>query len=262
MKILTASVIFILSGTAAHATAAIPELKEGWNTWEIQTPAHTPNWCCFESYSGQSSVCNLDRSQINFGTNDDARRSRTTEQMRIYALIQQGELKRLRIFGADCPVQAQTAITPVPNLSVQQSLDWLSHLSVSNSMREQQLLPALAMHNGGAPLLMNYALHDANSTVREQGWFWLAQINAAGIEQQALSVLQDAAKERSSSVRRQIVFALSQLQAPRAAAALMQVIEQQNVALATRKEALFWLGQIDDAAGVQYLDQVLSAGGH
>jgi hypothetical protein len=259
MKILTASVLFMLS--SAHAATALPGLKEGWNTWEIPTPAHAPNWCCFESYSGQSSVCNLDRSQINFGTNDDAKRSRATEQMRLYALIQQGELKRLRIFGADCPVQAKTAIIPVPNLSAQLSLDWLSHLSVSSSMREQQLLPAIAMHSGGAPLLMRFAQHDANSTVREQSWFWLAQINAVGIEQPALLALQDDAKERSSSVRRQIVFALSQLQAPRAAAALMQVVQQQNLALATRKEALFWLGQIDDAAGVQYLDQVLSAGG-
>jgi hypothetical protein len=259
MKILTASLFFILS-TTAHA-AALPGLKEGWNTWEILTPAHAPNWCCFEGISGQSSVCDLDRSQINFGTNDDARRSRITEQMRLYALIQQGELKRLRVFGADCPVQSKTVIAPLLNLSVQQSLDWLSHLSVSASVREQQLLPAIAMHSGGAALLMHHAQHDANSTVREQSWFWLAQINAAGMEQKALGTLQDTAKERASSVRRQIVFALSQLQAPRAAAALMQLVEQQNVALETRKEALFWLGQIDDPAGVQYLDQVLSAGG-
>jgi HEAT repeat protein len=115
------------------------------------------------------------------------------------------------------------------------------------------------MHAGGAPLLLNYAQRDAKNSRREQSWFWLAQINSPGIEQQALSVLEGKSKEASASVRRQIVFALSQLKAPRAAAALVQVVEKRSLAIATRKEALFWLGQIDDDAGVQYLDRVLSA---
>ncbi len=237
----------------------LPKLANGWTQWEVDAPEGASNWCCFDAMATQPKTCDLDSPRLNFGSVSDgskpATRALHTRTVHIYANMAQGSLQRLRVFGADCPVSAKTAIRVLEKIDTASSLNWLSTISVSASMKEAQVLPALAMHRGAEPVLFTLAKQDSVPTIRRQSWFWLSQINAVNLEQEAMLALQAAPKNEHNA----IIFALSQLQAPRAGVALIKIVQDLKLRLAIRKKALFWLGQLEGDQGVDYLDRILSS---
>jgi len=105
-------------------------------------------------------------------------------------------------------------------------------------------------------LLIQQGQQDRSTQVRSQAWFWLAQVGDA----QAESAIRAAVKaEPAKEVRHQAVFALSQLPEERGVKALIALLEDRSLPLEDRKQALFWLGQSEDAAAQAYLAQVLAA---
>ena len=72
--------------------------------------------------------------------------------------------------------------------------------------------------------------------------------------------LRFGAQNAARNERNAIIFALSQLKAPRAGNALIAIVEDLKLGLAIRKEALFWLGQMEGDQGLDYLDRVLGSG--
>ena len=239
----------------------MPNLANGWSQWAIDAAEGAGNWCCFDAMATQPKTCNLDSPRLNFGSVSDGSNTSTrplhTSTMHIYAKMAQGVLQRLRVFGADCPVSAETPIAALGKIATSSSLAWLNAASVSTAMKEAQILPALAMHTGAAPILFSLAKRDAAAGIRRQSWFWLSQINASDLEREAMLALRVDPPARTES--NAIVFAVSQLQAPRAGAALIAIVEDTKLAIKVRKEALFWLGQLEGEQGLNYLDRVLGA---
>ncbi len=261
---------FCLAAVCAHPSHAqpsieiaqpLPKLADGWSQWRIDAPEDASNWCCFDAMANRPKTCNLDSPHLNFGSISDgshiATQARQTRSMHIYAKMAQGVVQRLRVFGADCPVSAETPIATFGKVNASASLAWLDALSVSTSMKETQILPALAMHNGAAPILLALAKGDAAAGIRRQSWFWLSQINATDLEREALLALRADTPARRDG--KGIIFALSQLQAPRAGSVLIAIVEDKKLAIKLRKEALFWLGQIEGDQGLNYLDRMLSS---
>ncbi|MGE4071764.1 MAG: HEAT repeat domain-containing protein [Lysobacterales bacterium] len=104
-------------------------------------------------------------------------------------------------------------------------------------------------------LLISQAQQDGSAQVRSQAWFWLAQTGDPRSESAITAALNS---ESSKQVRQQAVFALSQLPEPRAVEALIGVLENPDIALEVRKQALFWMGQSGDEAAIRYLDRMLA----
>lgn len=105
-------------------------------------------------------------------------------------------------------------------------------------------------------LLIRQGQQDRSAKVRSQAWFWLAQVG----DTQAETAIRAAIKaEPSREVRHQAVFALSQLPDERGVKALIALLEDRSLPLEDRKQALFWLGQSEDAAAQAYLARVLAA---
>ena len=268
LKLLLVTTLWVASHLAQAAdSVALPTLSDGWSRWAVLAPEDAGNWCCFGALAGTPKTCDLDSERLNFGTlseggknGEAAIRALKTRTMHIYANIQHNSLQRLRVFGADCPVSAKTNIRVLENIDTASSLRWLNTVSVSASMKEAQILPALAMHEGAAPLLFTIAKQDAVPGIRRQSWFWLSQINAVNLEREAMLALCLDSQNVARNERNAIIFALSQLKAPRAGNALIQVVEDLKLGLAIRKEALFWLGQMEGDQGLDYLDRMLSSG--
>jgi len=105
-------------------------------------------------------------------------------------------------------------------------------------------------------LLIRQGQQDRSAKVRSQAWFWLAQVGDAQAETAIRAALKS---EVSREVRHQAVFALSQLPDERGVKALIALLEDRSLPLEDRKQALFWLGQSEDAAAQAYLAQVLAA---
>lgn len=103
-------------------------------------------------------------------------------------------------------------------------------------------------------LLLHQARTDNAKEVRSQAWFWLAQSGDARAETELRGALR---AEQSQQVRHQAIFALSQLPDERGVPALIGVIEDRELPIEDRKQALFWLGHSETDAAIAYLDRVL-----
>jgi HEAT repeat protein len=101
--------------------------------------------------------------------------------------------------------------------------------------------------------LIRMAKSDADTGVREQAIFWVAQ--KAG--KKAVAALNDAVEnDPEVGVKKKAVFALSQLPNDEAVPELLHVA-QTNQDAAVRKDAIFWLGQTHDPRALAYFEQIL-----
>jgi len=97
------------------------------------------------------------------------------------------------------------------------------------------------------------AKSDADSGVRGQALFWLAQ--KAG--KKAIATLREStANDPDFAVKKKAVFALSQLPKDESVPQLIQVADT-NSNPAVRKEAIFWLGETNDPRALAYLEGIL-----
>lgn len=101
--------------------------------------------------------------------------------------------------------------------------------------------------------LRQLATAHADADIRGEALFWLAQNKDAQVETIALAALRGEPSRRSVD---KAVFALSQLPAARAIPALRKLVESDRPR-EVRKQALFWLAQVDDAAVLPVFDELL-----
>jgi HEAT repeat protein len=107
--------------------------------------------------------------------------------------------------------------------------------------------------------LLALAKSDPAPKVRSQAQFWLAQQVARKAEgdPRIVRALGDAARsDPEAAMRKSAVFALSRLPADQAVPELIQVAITSKDA-ATRREAIFWLGQSKDPKALEYLEKVV-----
>ena len=107
--------------------------------------------------------------------------------------------------------------------------------------------------------LLALAKSDPAPKVRSQAQFWLAQQVAKKAEgdPRIVSTLGDAARnDPEAAMRKSAVFALSRLPAEQGVPELIQVASTSKDA-ATRREAIFWLGQSKDPKALAYLEKVV-----
>ena len=103
------------------------------------------------------------------------------------------------------------------------------------------------------------AKNDAAPKVRSQAQFWLAQMVGRKVEGDpriVRSLGESAQNDPNAAIRKSAVFALSRLPADQAVPQLIQVASTSKDA-ATRREAIFWLGQSKDPKALEYLEKVV-----
>jgi HEAT repeat protein len=105
--------------------------------------------------------------------------------------------------------------------------------------------------------LIRLANTDEDAGVRSHAWFWLAKTQSAATEGAIGSALR---KETNDHVRRQAIFALSQLPEDRATRSLIALAEDRSRPSEDRKGAVFWLAQSKGGAAQAYLEKVLTGG--
>ena len=102
--------------------------------------------------------------------------------------------------------------------------------------------------------LIRMARSDADTGVREQALFWVAQKAGA----KAVATLKDAVEnDPEEAVKKRAVFAISQLPKDESVPELLH-LAQTNSNPAVRKEAIFWLGQTHDPRALAYFEQILA----
>lgn len=103
--------------------------------------------------------------------------------------------------------------------------------------------------------LINLAGKDSDREVRKQAIFWIGQ--KAG--QRTLEVLGNTVEQNDedTEVQKQAVFAISQRKKDEAVPMLIKIAKTHQKA-EVRKQALFWLGQIDDERALELFKEILT----
>ncbi len=125
----------------------------------------------------------------------------------------------------------------------------------SGKMREKVIFSFYLIGNDAAVKeLIHIAKNDESSKVRKQSIFWLGQ-KATEKSVKALKAVVDDTDE-DTQVKQSAVFALSQLPKDRSVPMLIE-IARSNDNPKVRKNAIFWLGQKDDKAALEFFEEIL-----
>lgn len=230
----------------APAHGAEPQLpRDGWVSWQVPAVAGAPAWCCFSSWNDRDPsrmTCRLDGGGGNHGMHDG---DETTDAVKIYARSTGGRIDRLQALAATCPVETNTPVRPLGDVSVDDSTRWLARQvklpstdAVSGRPIGEGALAALALHRGdpAREALARFA-RDPGTETRKWSVFWLALLRGAeGAELTSSVMFGDADAE----VREHAAFALSQSKSTRVSQDLIR-LGNSDASGSVRAKAWFWL---------------------
>jgi hypothetical protein len=214
---------------------------DGWYTWRVEAVEGGPEWCCVSWNRGRASpcACQLDGSHDGYGRLDGPESA--DGEVRLYARIESGRLARLRTLSPRCAVESRDRMTDLGLIDAGRSFDWLRRRVADDSAVSGDVLAAIAMHRGDAPLefLVAAANGGADGELRENAIFWLGQVRIA----EAAPVIERLmAADGSADIRRHAAFALAQsTYSARAAALVRQGRADEDPEV--RSDAWFWLAQ-------------------
>lgn len=227
----------------------------GWVSAAIEVAPSAPRWCCLPTpfRKDRQQACQLDHSARALTRRDGP----AAAPVRLYAELEQGQLRRLAIYAADCPVESREPITDLGVQARGPVLQRIEALAVHPDFdADERLMLWAGIGDAQAVAVLQEAGERARDHAqRDQAWMWLGLSAAA---QADAALLQALTRHREEEAAESILLGISQLPGPRAVIALARALEDRSLPLSTRKRALFWLAQSDDASAEPYLARVLS----
>jgi hypothetical protein len=97
--------------------------------------------------------------------------------IQIYALVQGGEVTKIRTLSSQCPVTANAEIADMGIMESDDSIRWLEKFVTPRTKMSTHALAAISVHGGTNSLnmLVDVAQHDASLENRKDAIFWLVQ---------------------------------------------------------------------------------------
>ena len=237
---LRAALLLVCAGATA-SEFALP--RDGWVSWTVDAVEGAPEWCChsLDGPAGATVACDLDSRRGHYTSDGE----RSTETIKLYALMQGGRATRVRAYGPSCPVRADSPIADLGALDTHASARWLAGQMPAGNERFSETLGALALHAGSVAedTLTRIASDPAAGERRKDALFWLGHVRGeAGVRRIEPLLTGDP----DPSVREHAAFAVSQSGVARRGDLLLRQA-QGDPAESVRSQAWFWLAQTGDA---------------
>lgn len=176
---LLALVATVVLSLVQVAYGADDELVDGWNSWEAPAGSSGQRACCYSFRNGNiagSEGCRLDTGDD--GVTIDSDCDPLSDKLRIYVLVDGGNVKEIRALSAACPVSASTPVRAHAGKSADASIAWLDRYARQGTRLADEAVTAIAMHQDSAALIaLTSMIEDParGMDIREQALFWLAQ---------------------------------------------------------------------------------------
>ena len=237
-----------------------PFTSDGWYTWRVDAVDDASDWCCYRWNAGQSvkGRCDLDDGNRGFSISDDSTgpAHSSSGEIQIYARFSAGDLTQLRTLSPSCGVDSDSPWTDLGKVNDTQSLAWLADTGPSTRHLQDERLVAIAAHSGAESrqALVDIATSSGDRQQREQAIFWMGQLRVEETREELLALMNNGDSEK---IREQAIFSYAQSPADDRLEVLIAVIEDRRKPMHDRQQALFWLAQADDSAGVNYIQQLL-----
>ena len=233
--------------------------RDGWASWQVEAVEGAPDWCCWSSWDnreGSRTACRLD-DRGNSATHDRT----TIDAMRVYARVAAGNVERVRVLSASCPVASDTPVHDIGNVATDDSARWLLTLvSRAGEVAKhddlgENALAALATHRGDVAqnALVAMARDDGRAETRKKAVFWLAQMRGVAGAEVATSVMFN---DKDADVRKHGAFAITQSRSNTIARDLTKLGNTDKDA-DVRAQAWFWLAQAGTAGAEEAIGGAL-----
>ncbi|HYI11896.1 MAG TPA: HEAT repeat domain-containing protein [Thermoanaerobaculia bacterium] len=223
-----------------------------WFAWRV--PVKGTSICCgWQNRSGCCGGCSLDGNHGYSINNDDD--FPTTTELLLVLRVEEGRVRKTRLFNPDCPVDGQgKSIQVLTNVTPEASINYLLG-QIRNADKEGELLSALSMHEHPrvVPELLQLARHDPEIEVRRHAIFWLGQKAGSKV---AGDLRRAVDEDPADEVRQHAVFAISQLPKERSVPMLIELVKTHK-SRKIRERALFWLAQTGDQRAVDLIEEIL-----
>lgn len=250
--LLTCAMGLSISLGSAAQTPAEPFDHDGWYSWRVETVPNAPEWCCYTRKAGVSnkSLCQLDQGNGSFGNTSETNGG--SDEVQIYALVEEGEIIRLKTLSTNCDVESEKPWSDLGLIDTSQSLNWLTQSGSSAS----DLMPAIAMHNGQQSLaeMEQFAVSGTSLRQRRDAIFWLGQLRISEAGGILVTLIND---DDNSQIREHAIFSYAQSPAPDRLDVLVEIVGDNNQRMSDRQSALFWLAQLEDGSGVDFIHDLL-----
>ena len=214
----------------------------------------------FGHNDGWSERCRLEQQRVDPATNAPVQgpiRLEPSPTVMVLVRVQAGAMTRVRSLSGDCQVDAGgLQLFWLGDANSAQSVDFLKTLVGSADSRDKSeaALSAIALHRdpAAAAAILDLA-KSGTPRIRQRALVWIArraESQAAGIITQAID------NDPDVEVKRQAVFALSQLPRDEATPLLIKLARSHTHPV-VRKQAMFWLGQSKDPRALTFFEEVL-----
>jgi hypothetical protein len=172
------ALMLVTSVASDAASAEMPVLAaDGWHTWRVSATEIGADRCCFEWYSGEArrTACDLDSRHVSFGSSDSV--IDESAMIQIYALVQGGDVSKIRALSSQCPVTTNTDVIDMGIVESDDNIRWLERFVAPRTKMSTHALAAISVHGGTNSLnmLVDVAQHDASLENRKDAVFWLVQ---------------------------------------------------------------------------------------
>jgi len=175
-----------------------------------------------------------------------------------------GRVEQVRAFSEDCALDVGRL--PFVWLEGAEGADSATYLGslIADDGREDHdhrdltdgPLLALSMHADprAVDVMLKAAREHRSTRVRKQALFWLSQTASRRVAPELAAAVDD---DPDVEVKKQAVFALSQMPPSEGVPHLIRVART-NRHREVRKQAIFWLGQSEDARALSFFEEVLN----
>ena len=224
--------------------------------------------CCWNSVrkaGGCCGGCRLEAGRGDVGFHTDAPRAVALEgprRARILLRAAAGRIQQVRAFSEGCALDVGgLPLVWLQDVKGSDSADFLGSLVADDGGRgdEHSLtdgpLLALSLHADprAVDVMVKAAREHRSSHVRKQALFWLSQTASRRVAPALQAAVDD---DPDLEVKKSAVFALSQMEPSEGVPHLIRVART-NAQREVRKQAIFWLGQSEDPRALAFFEEVL-----
>ncbi len=245
---------------AAMQTILAAQSAPAWVAYAVPAVAGQHSMCCYNSWQCYSG-CSLEGRTSECALPPVATcpiQLEGPKQFYVFYRIDRNQVDRVRVFSPDCAVDAGgLALLWLNDVKPAESVAYLTSLARDPDRHSDSTMVAIAMHAAPEAIatLTDMARNSSVAHQRSQALAWLARTASPTVSQPIID--EAIAKDPSTEVKRQAVFALSQIPHNDGVPRMIQLARTTQDAN-VRKQAMLWLGRAKDDRAYRFFQEILT----
>lgn len=171
-------VTLCIGWSIANAAEIAPELGDGWHSWDVPAGSDGKRACCYYVRQGHVGTerCRLGNGSGGLMIDEDC--MPTTDTLRVYVLVVDGDVSEIRALSSTCPVTTSTPVQSMGERDGKESVAWLDRYARDGSRLADEAVTSIALHEEETSFTALAAMVEDQGRgmdVRQQALFWIAQ---------------------------------------------------------------------------------------